>query len=64
MPEGVSIQTRYKDGNKYLFVMNFADIENRVNLGNKEYFDLITYEKLTGEIALEKYGVKVLKIKE
>ena len=64
IPEGVSIQTRYKDGNKYLFVMNFNDTENKVDLGNKKYDDLVADENITGCITLEKYGVKVLKIKE
>ena len=41
--------------------MNFNEVENKVDLGNKEYVDMLTEEKVSGEVELKKYGILILK---
>ena len=52
---------RHNENNIYIFVMNFTDEEKTVDLGDEEYLDMISGEKVEKEIVLEKYKVKILK---
>ena len=61
LPDGVTAQTRVNDEFKYTFVMNFTEEKKTVYLDNKEYLDMISGEKVSEEIILDKYGVKILK---
>lgn len=54
----VSIQVRRDTENDYFFIMNFGEKPEVVNFV-KEVKDMITEEKLKGEIELEKYGVRI-----
>ena len=64
LPTGVTAQARYKDNNKYVFIMNFSDEDEMVNLGDLEYRDLVLDKNISKEIVLEKYGVRVMKREE
>ena len=46
---------------EYIFVMNFTEEEKTVCLGEKGYTDMVSGEKVSGEILLDKYGIKILK---
>jgi len=57
-PKEVSVQIRRDSENDYIFIMNFSERLQTVNL-KQEIRDMITGELLEGEIQLEKYGVIV-----
>ena len=61
LPSGVTAQMRCNKDNKYTFVMNFTEEEKTVKLGKEKYTDMLSGEKVSKEVILEKYGVKVLK---
>ena len=59
-PQGVSIQIRENENNKYYFVMNFTE-ENQDVIINNLYEDLLTNEKVSGSRVLKPYEVLVLR---
>jgi beta-galactosidase len=61
LPKGVTAQMRSNNDNRYIFIMNFSEEEKKISLGKEEYIDMISDEKISNEVVLEKYGVKVLK---
>jgi beta-galactosidase len=61
LPKGVTAQKRSNGENKFTFVMNFTEEEKTVSLGNEEYVDMLSGEKVSEEICLNKYGIKILK---
>ena len=60
LPLGVNAQLREDEENKYIFLMNFSEEEKSVVL-DKEYLDLLSDSKVSGEVKLDKYKVMVLK---
>ena len=61
LPKGVTAQMRSNKDNKYTFIMNFTEEEQKVTLGKEEYVDMISGEKVNNEIILKQYGLKILK---
>ncbi|NRY62232.1 beta-galactosidase [Clostridium beijerinckii] len=61
LPQGVTAQMRSNKNNKYTFIMNFTEEEKKVDLGEEIYFDMLSDEKISGKIILDKYGLKILK---
>lgn len=61
LPKGVTAQMRSNEENKYTFIMNFTEEEKTVELGKEEYIDMLSGEKVTEKVCLDKYGVKILK---
>ena len=61
LPIGVTAQMRTDGENDYVFVMNFSEENNTVVLDDNKYVDMLTNEEVSGELKLNKYGVKVLK---
>ena len=61
LPIGVTAQMRTDGENYYVFVMNFSEENNTVVLDDNKYVDMLTNEEVSGELKLNKYGVKVLK---
>jgi len=59
---GVSVQIRRAPDCAYVFVMNFTEKEQTVQFREKA-IDLLSGEVLIGELTLEKYGVRILKIR-
>ncbi len=58
--DGVSVTTRYANGEEFYFVMNFTDSKKKVKL-LREGIDILNNVKLN-EFVLEKYEYKVLKL--
>lgn len=61
IPYGVTVQTRTDGEFNYNFLMNFNDKEEKINLENTAYYDLISQKEIRGEIKLPAYGVFLLK---
>jgi beta-galactosidase len=59
LPAGVTAQLRTDGEQRYVFLMNFGDATT-VDLGDRAYIDLLGGQTVTGEQALERYGVMVL----
>ena len=62
IPEGVSVQYRGGNGYVYLFVMNYTEEEQSINL-HLTLTDVITGEVGTGKYVMKPYGVHILKYK-
>lgn len=60
LPYGISIHTREDDFNKYLFVENYTEKEQKVSLEGK-YIDVENDNIYTDEIIVDGYGIKILK---
>ena len=41
--------------------MNFNEEKNIVDLGNKEYINMLTKDKVSSKVELGKYGIFILK---
>ena len=61
LPEGVTAQKRSDGQNDYIFVMNFAGDEKKVDLGDADLVDLVNGGEVKGEVVIPGYGVKILK---
>ena len=61
LPKGVTAQMRSNEENNYTFIMNFTEEEKTVSLGSEEYVDMLSGEKVSEKICLNKYGIKILK---
>lgn len=60
LPEGVSAQLRTDGENEFVFLMNFSEEEQTVNLRSSGY-DMLDEKEVSGAIPLNVYEVKVLK---
>ncbi|TDQ41125.1 beta-galactosidase [Aureibacillus halotolerans] len=63
VPKGVSLQVRTDGDWDYLFVMNFSESPQRVQLGEQVFEDMLAETTSSNTLHLEKYGVRVLKTK-
>ncbi|MFU0826580.1 MAG: Beta-galactosidase [Lachnoclostridium sp.] len=61
VPEDCEIAVRAKQGQKYLFVLNYTKEERNITL-HKEVTDLYTGEKQSGVQCLKPYGTRVYKL--
>ena len=65
---GASFETKdrveicVKEGNdcKLIFIINHEDKKAAVNLGNEDYFDVFSRNKIKGEVVLNPYDVMIL----
>lgn len=60
LPEGVTAQVRQQGQKRYLFLLNFQDSPQPVDLGETGYQDMLSSQVATGSITLEGYGLRVL----
>lgn len=60
LPEGVTAHTREGGGDKFLFVENYSDTAQTVQL-EKNYYDMETETQVRGTLELHAFGTKVLK---
>lgn len=60
LPEGVTAQLRSDGINKFVFVMNFSEAEKEIPTGKVNFTDLLTGGKITKNIVLKPYEIKVL----
>lgn len=61
LPQGVTAQQRADGKNKFTFIMNFNDTEQKVTLNDGRYTDLVTDDVVQGTINLKPFGVAILK---
>jgi len=60
LPQGVTAQVR-SDGEKdFVFILNFEPQEKNININDAIFKDMLTFEKITGVIALPPYGFKIM----
>lgn len=59
LPWGTTVQTREDENKKYIFVQNYTDKQQRINLKEK-YTDMETGEEAEMCVELEPFGVRVL----
>ncbi|MDQ0858524.1 beta-galactosidase [Bacillus sp. V2I10] len=57
--KGVSVQARHDEKNDYLFLMNFTEERQPVTF-EKSVRDMITGEKIKGDLILEKYEARIV----
>jgi beta-galactosidase len=60
IPEEAELAVRMKEGQAYLFVLNYMSYSIKINI-KTAMNDLLSQKELLGEITLEKYGVLILK---
>ena len=54
-------QVRSDGDQRFIFVMNFAPEKRQIDLGDRTLTDLFTGEEMSGVVAMEGFGVKVLR---
>jgi beta-galactosidase len=60
LPVGVTAQVREQGDRRFLFVMNFSNQAQVIDLGSESYRDLASDRVLSASVSLERYGVLVL----
>ncbi len=60
LPLGISAQVRTDGIKEYVFIMNFTNEIQEINIGKKEYYDFITRSTINNKLSLESFGVAVL----
>ncbi|WP_207671457.1 beta-galactosidase [Clostridium thermarum] len=61
LPAGVTAQQRVDEKNKFTFVMNFNDTQQKVSLGSEKYTDVLSGDQVQDEINLKPFGIAILK---
>ncbi|MUG66170.1 beta-galactosidase [Paenibacillus campinasensis] len=61
LPDGVSVQMRSDGESEYVFIMNFSEVSQRVDLPEHGYEDVLGQQPAAGELILPKYGFAVLR---
>lgn len=62
LPQGVTAQLRTDGENKFIFVMNFNPHPVSVKLDGAAYVSMLSDAPVSGELALDGFGVDVLKL--
>jgi beta-galactosidase len=63
LPDGVTAQRRTNDEQNFIFLMNFSKEEQVIYL-SETYEDLLMQQPVSGEISLQKYGIRILSQKK
>jgi len=61
VPQGVSVAARTDGQREFLFVMNFTDDTQSVDLGDATLTDMVGGERVSGEITLPAFASRVLR---
>lgn len=61
LPVGVTAQLRTDGENDYVFIMNFSEEPNSVDIGGKQTVELLSGKSLSGTVGLKPYEVMILK---
>ncbi len=61
LPAGVTAQVRTDGERDYVFVLNFSGAAQRIELDGCAYTDVESGEPVSGELALDMHGVRILK---
>lgn len=60
LPEGVTIQLRTDGEKEFVFILNFTNQKQKIEIGKMVLIDLLMAEKVTDIIYLDEYGIKIL----
>jgi beta-galactosidase len=61
LPEGVSVQTRYDENNTFIFIMNFTEKTQSVDIGSFDMENILEGISEHGTVSIEGYGIKIYK---
>jgi len=61
LPEGVTVQLRGNGTEEFIFVMNFTDKPQNVELDERNYTDMLNYSNVGSNMELPPFGIRVLK---
>jgi beta-galactosidase len=61
LPEGVSVQTRYDENNTFIFLMNFTEKTQSVDIGSVDMENILEGISEHGKVSIEGYGIKIYK---
>jgi beta-galactosidase len=61
VPEGVEISIRHNENNKYIFILNHKESSVNISLPDKDYYNLLSGEKITDNVSIDKNNLAVLK---
>ncbi len=60
LPRGVTAQVRETDNQRYVFLMNFTDKEQQVELGEKHFEDVLTGLPIGQSVTMSPYDVRII----
>lgn len=60
LPCGVSAMQRSDEQNRYVFVGNYAETAQEVDLGQKSFTNLLNQQSISGKVSLEPFSILVL----
>ena len=60
LPAGVTAQLRTDGETRYVFLMNFSDGEQTIELDGT-YTDVLTEESVAATVTLARYGIRILR---
>jgi beta-galactosidase len=60
LPEGVTVQLRGNGAEEIIFVMNFTDKPQTVELGERKYTDMLNSSDVGSNLELPPFGVRIL----
>ncbi|MEG1875605.1 MAG: beta-galactosidase trimerization domain-containing protein, partial [Angelakisella sp.] len=60
LPSGVTAQTRYDEENRFVFLQNYNETDQMVNLNQQQYHDVLTGELVTGEVTLRPFSYRIM----
>ncbi len=63
LPEGVSVQTRYDENNTFIFIMNFTEKTQSLDIGSVDIENILEGISEHGKVSIDGYGVKIYKNK-
>lgn len=62
IPASAELAVRNKDGQEYVFILNYLNEEISANI-KTELYEMISKKNVIGDISIEPYGVRVFKLK-
>lgn len=63
LPEGVTAQMRSDGKRDFIFIMNFTSEEKVVDLGDREFKDMVNEQTISGKLTLKGYGLAIIERK-
>ena len=60
LPKGINAQVRMDEKNEFVFFMNFSSEEKIIDIKDLDLTDMVTGEKVTKEMEIEPYGVRIV----
>jgi len=63
LPKGINAQVRMDEKNEFVFFMNFSSEEKTIDIKDLDLTDMVTGEKVTKEMEIEPYGVRIVRRK-